>query len=162
MIQNHPSYIYAKRVASRELNSPKYVIKQAAEFLRIADSEDGKYMIDEHRVSQIDNLLKLFIMPVGVKAGTPIYDCSTGYQWLVYVASLAVVRRDDITQRRYQTVILEICRKNFKTFTVATMFLLLFFTEPKLSEFYSVAPDGTLSREVREAFSKIIASSPAL
>ena len=125
MIQNHPSYIYAKRVASRELNSPKYVIKQAAEFLRIADGEDRKYMIDEHRVSQIDNLLKLFIMPVGVKAGTPIYDCSTGYQWLVYVASLAVVRRDDITQRRYQTVVLEICRKNFKTFTVATMFLLL-------------------------------------
>ena len=162
MIKTHPSYVYARRVVDCEINSPKYVIKQAVEFLHVADGEDPKYTIDEHRVAQIDNLLKLFIMPLGVKAGMPIYECSTGYQWLVYVASLAVVKRDDPTQRRYQTVVLEICRKNFKTFTVATMFLLLFFTEPKFSEFYSVAPDGTLSREVREAFSKIIASSPAL
>lgn len=162
MIQDHPSYRYAKRVADREINSPKYVIIQAREFIRIADGEDDKYTIDERRVAQIDNLLKLFIMPVGVKAGTPIYECSTGYQWLVYVASLAVVRRDDSSVRRYQTVLLEICRKNFKTFTVSTMFLLLFFMEPRFSEFFSVAPDGTLSREVQEALRKTIASSPAL
>lgn len=83
MIRDHPSYRYAKRVADREINSPKYVIIQAREFIRIADGEDSKYKIDERRVAQIDNLLKLFIMPVGVKAGTPIYECSTGYQWLV-------------------------------------------------------------------------------
>ena len=57
---------------------------------------------------------------------------------------------------------LEICRKNFKTFTIATIFILLFLTEPKFSKFFSVAPDGALSREVREAISEIIRSSPLI
>ena len=57
---------------------------------------------------------------------------------------------------------LEICRKNFKTFTVATIFIILFLTEPQFSKFYSVAPDGSLSREVREAMTEIIRSSPRL
>lgn len=162
LINEHPSYAYAQRIVKREINAPKYVIAQAKEFLRIADGKDPKYLINQRRVKQIDNLLKLFIMPHGVKAGQSIYDCSTGYQWLVYVASLTVVHRDEPSTRRYQTIVLEICRKNFKTFTVATMFLLLFFMEPRFSEFYSVAPDGALSKEVREAISKIIASSPAL
>jgi len=57
---------------------------------------------------------------------------------------------------------LEICRKNFKTFTIATIFIVLFLTEPKFSEFYSVAPDGALSKEIKSAIDKIIKSSPAV
>ena len=55
---------------------------------------------------------------------------------------------------------MEICRKNFKTFTIATIFILLFLTEPQFSKFYSVAPDGALSREIKEAMSETIRSSP--
>ena len=61
---------------------------------------------------------------------------------------------------RYETVILEIGRKNFKTFTIATIFVLLFLLEPKFSKFYSVAPDGALSREVKTAIEEILKSSP--
>lgn len=57
---------------------------------------------------------------------------------------------------------MEICRKNGKTFLVAVIFIILFFTEPKFSKFYSVAPDGSLSREVQTAIREIIQSSPAL
>ena len=37
---------------------------------------------------------------------------------------------------------------------------MLFLTEPKFSKFYSVAPDGALSKEVREAIAETIRSSP--
>ena len=48
------------------------------------------------------------------------------------------------------------------TYTIATIFIVLFLTEPAFSKFYSVAPDGSLSREVREAIVETIKSSPLL
>lgn len=48
------------------------------------------------------------------------------------------------------------------TYTIATIFIILFLTEPKFSRFYSVAPDGSLSREIREAISETIRSSPLI
>jgi phage terminase large subunit-like protein len=46
------------------------------------------------------------------------------------------------------------------TYTIGTLFILLFLLEPKFSEFYSVAPDGKLSREIKEAITNTIKSSP--
>lgn len=136
--------------------------KQCKDFIKIADGKDKKYIIDERKVKQIDNLLKLLIMPKGLRAGQTLYDATTSYQWLFYIAILCTVYRDNPKKRRYETAILEIARKNFKTYTVATVFILLFLLEPKLSKFYSVAPDGALSREVREAISETIRSSPLI
>ena len=99
-------------------------------------------------------------MPRGLKTGSSIYECSCGYQWLLYAAALCVVYRENPDRRRYETVILEVGRKNFKTFTIATIFVLLFLLEPKFSKFYSVAPDGALSREVKTAIEEILKSSP--
>ena len=75
---------------------------------------------------------------------------------------MCTVYRDNPYKRRYETGVLEIARKNFKTFTVATIFLLLFVTEPKFSEFYSVAPNGALSRRIYDAMAETIRSSPAI
>jgi phage terminase large subunit-like protein len=58
--------------------------------------------------------------------------------------------------------VLEICRKNFKTYTIATIFIILFLTEPDFSKFFSCAPDGSLSREIREAIAETIKSSPLI
>lgn len=99
-------------------------------------------------------------MPRGLKAGKSISQCSCGYQWLLYASALCVVHRENPNKRRYETVILEVGRKNFKTFTIATIFVLLFLLEPKFSKFYSVAPDGALSREVKTAIEEILKSSP--
>lgn len=99
-------------------------------------------------------------MPRGLKAGKSIFECSCGYQWLIYASALCVVCRENPNKRRYETVILEVGRKNFKTFTIATIFVLLFLLEPKFSKFYSVAPDGALSREVKTAIEEILKSSP--
>ena len=57
---------------------------------------------------------------------------------------------------------LEIARKNFKTFNAAVIFILGMLTEPQFSRFFSVAPDYKLSSELRLAVRKIIKVSPAL
>ena len=91
------------RFAAKAKEAPKYVKKQAKEFLKIAENKSKKYKIDDLRVNQITAITKLLIMPRGLKAGKSIYECSTGYQWLFYVAVLAVVFRSDKNRRRYQT-----------------------------------------------------------
>lgn len=150
------------RKAIRCRSTPKYVKKQMKVFLKDFDGKNKKYFVDESKVTMIEEILKLLIMPKGLKAGQTLYECSTGYQWVFYTAIICTVHRDNPKRRRYETGILEICRKNFKTFTIATIFILLFLTEPKFSKFYSVAPDGSLSREIREAMSEIIRSSPKI
>lgn len=160
MIKENKAYLYAKNWRAEEV--PKYVKKQCKEFVRIADGKDKKYCINEKRVEQIENILKLLIMPKGLKAGQTLYECSADYQWLFYVSLLAVVHRDDEERRRYETGILEICRKNFKTYTVGTLFILLFLIEPKFSKFFSVAPDGTLSKEVKDAIRETLIASPLI
>ena len=140
--------------------TPHYVKLQMRDFMRLCEGKSNKYEVSTTKIEQIEGLLKLLIMPKGLKAGSTLYDCSAGYQWLVYTASLAVVYRDNPDKRRYETVLLEICRKNFKTFTIATLFIILFITEPRFSQFYSVAPDGALSREIREAIASILKTSP--
>lgn len=153
------AYKYCKE-NYRLKTTPKYVKLQMRAFMRLCEDKDKKYFVSVEKIKQIESLLKLLIMPRGLKAGQTMYECAEGYQWLIYTATLAVVYRDNPKKRRYETGILEICRKNFKTYTVATIFIILFITEPKFSQFYSVAPDGALSREVREAISQTLKSSP--
>ena len=162
MIKSHASYKYAKNVVEGKINAPKYVKKQAADFLEVANGKNKKYVIDEKKLDLIDNLLKLMIMPKGLKVGKRIYDCLVGFQFFLIVAILCVVHKADKKKRRYQKALLEICRKNGKTFLIAVIFILLFLLEPKFSKFYSVAPDGSLSREIKEAIEEILASSPAI
>lgn len=153
---------YAERVVQGRVNAPKYVKKQAQKFLDIWNDKHEKYCINKKTAKLISKLLKMLIMPKGLKAGQTLYECSTGYQWLFYTSILCVVHRDNPNRRRYETGLLEISRKNFKTYTIATVFILLFLLEPKFSKFFSVAPDGSLSKEVREAIAETIKSSPLI
>lgn len=140
--------------------TPKYVKLQMKDFMEICEGKNDKYIVSKKKVNQLENILKLLIMPKGLKAGKTLYDCTTGYQWLFYIAILCVVYRDNPKKRRYETGILEICRKNFKTYTIATIFILLFLTEPQFSKFYSIAPDGSLSKEIKSAIAETLRSSP--
>ena len=162
MIKAHPAYRYAQKVLKGEVKAPKYVILQCAEFIQVANGKSRKYIIDEDKLDQIMRLLRLLVMPKGLKAYQTVAEALAGFQWLFIVAVLCTVYRSNRAKRRYQTAILEICRKNGKTFLVAVLFILLLLTEPKFSKFYSVAPDGSLSREVKTAIEEIIRSSPAL
>lgn len=160
-MMNNKAYEYCKKSIDLE-TTPKYVKKQMQEFINICDGKNDKYILSKNKLDQLNKILKILIMPKGLKAGQNLYDCTCGYQWLFYTAILCVVYRDNPNKRRYETGVLEICRKNFKTYTTATLFIILFLSEPQFSKFYSVAPDGALSKEVREAIAETIRSSPLI
>ncbi len=155
------AYEYCKG-AIKKKTTPQYVKKQMRLFMKIEEGKNDKYILSMDKYKVLEGVLKLLIMPKGLKAGKTVYECSTGYQWLFYTAILCTVYRSNEDRRRYELGILEICRKNFKTFTIATLFIVLFISEPKFSNFYSVAPDGALSKEIREAIVTIIKSSPLI
>ena len=73
-----------------------------------------------------------------------------------------MVYRADPRKRRYQNAVLEIARKNGKTFIVAVIFIILLLTEDRFSKLYSVAPDGTISRAIKSEIEEILDCSPAL
>jgi phage terminase large subunit-like protein len=158
MIRN-PAYEFCKKSVRRK-TTPRYVKLQMRDFMSVCEGKNPKYVISEKKLTQLVSILKILNMPKGLKAGQSLYDCTCGYQWLFYVAILCTVYRDNPAKRRYEIGLLEICRKNFKTYAIATLFIILFLTEPKFSKFYSVAPDGSLSREIREAIAETIRSSP--
>ncbi len=155
------AYDYAKKTLFLD-TTPKYVKKQFEDFVNICEDNDEKYFLDKKTYKKIETILKIMIMPKGLKAGETIYECTVGYQWVFYTAMLCIKYRNNPKKRRYELGLLEICRKNFKTFTIAVLFILLFLIEPNFSEFYSVAPDGALSKQIKEAIGQIISSSPVL
>jgi phage terminase large subunit-like protein len=161
MVSKNKAYEFCKKVINLK-TTPKYVKLQMLDFINMCEGKEKKYVICDQKVKTLENILKILIMPKGLKAGETLYECTTGFQWLFYIAILCTVYRDNLNKRRYETGVLEVCRKNFKTYTIATIFILLFLTEPKFSKFYSVAPDGALSREIREAISETIRSSPLI
>ena len=162
MIKKHPSYRYAKKACGSKPKVPDYVKKQCKEFIKICDGKSKKFFINTDRVEKIDKILVLIRMPKGLKINHSIYDCVAGFQWVLIIASLCVMCSDNEAKRRYETIVLEIARKNGKTFIIAVLFILLFFLEPMYSYFYSVAPDGSLSREIKKAIEEIIGYNPKI
>lgn len=153
----HPALRYAEDVIKGKVEAPRYVILQCEEFVKIYKKKNKKYIINQNLVEKISKILKILKMAKGPRAGYSIYSSLAGYQWLLIVAVICTVHKKDTRIRRYQTALLEICRKNGKTFVVAILFILLFYLEPSYSRFFSVAPDGSLAREIKEALEPIIA-----
>lgn len=150
----HPVLDYIEQEKGK---APRYVRLQMDRFMRIVEDHDPTYCIDWNKVNKIDHILQSLRMPSGVAVGKPFYDILDGYQWLCILGTLAVVRRDDMTTRKTEMMILEIGRKNGKTLIIALLFILLFLLEPQFSQFFSVAPDGALSRLVMDEIKRIIA-----
>ena len=84
------------------------------EWLKIAEGKHKKYIVSESKVKQVENILKLLNMPKGLKAGESLYNCSTGYQWFIYIAIFCTVYRNDTKRRKYETCLLEIRGKKMK------------------------------------------------
>lgn len=138
-----------------------YVKRQAESWINIADGNDSEAYVDEDALDTVCALLQLMVHP---DLGCSMYDGMERYAWFLITATLCTKLRDEDGRdiRYYETVLLEISRKNFKTFYSAVIFILLLLTEPQFSRFFSVAPDLKLSSELKLAIRKIIKSSPAL
>lgn len=159
MVKDGKAYKYANWCI--EVGNPKvgkYVKKQAAAWLKIADGESEKAYVDEKRLEMICKILKLVMHP---DLGCSMYDGMEDYAWFLITAILCTKSRKN-GKRYYSTALLEIARKNFKTFNSAIIFILLMLTEPEFSRFFSVAPDLKLSSELKSAIRKIIKKSPVL
>ena len=154
-------YDYCVRVVESQ-NTPRYVRLQMREFIRIVENDHPDFVFDFRLFEKISAILKLMIMPKGVSAGKSMFDSFTGYQWLFVCALLCVKERDNLANRRYRVGVLEIARKNYKSYTCAVIIILLFILEGSYSEFFSVAPDGAISRRIKDSVKEILESSPKI
>ena len=162
MVKDTKAYKYAMWcVEETGRKCPKYVKKQAKAWLKIADGLDDEAYVDERSVEKICRLLKILVHP---DLGCSMDDGLEDYAWLFIIATLCTKQKNEENMdiRYYITSVLEISRKNFKTFNSAVIFILLMLTEPMFSRFFSVAPDLKLSKELQVAIKKIIKSSPLL
>jgi len=136
----------------------RYVKKQCRQWLDIADGKDSELEIHEGEVKRVKGILSLAMHP---DLGVNLYEGLEDYALLFIFAVLCTCKRG--TRERVYTIgILEIARKNFKTFTSAAIFIVLMLMEPRFARLFSVAPDYKLSSELRLAVRKIVKSSPLL
>lgn len=161
MVREGKAYAYAQFCVNDSSGYvPKYVKLQCESWIKIADGEDADAFVDENAYKKICKLLKLMVHP---DLRCTIYEGMEDYAWLFIVATLCTKMRNTQQDIRfYVTSVLEIARKNFKTFYSAVIFIILMLTEPDFSRFFSVAPDLALSSELKNAIRKIIKVSPAL
>lgn len=159
MIKESKAYKYAIWCTQDESGKVgKYVKKQANLWLDIADGIDDEAYIDISDFNLICKILKLMVHP---DTRQSMYDSLEDYQWFFIIAILCTRYKKD-NSRYYETGLLEICRKNFKTFTSAIVFIICLIIEQQFSRFFSVAPNYKLSCELKLAVDKIIKCSPAL
>lgn len=141
---------------------PKYVKKQCVQFIDIYDDNDPISFFDNKKAEKIEKLLLLVNVPKGEGVGSTVVNTLTGFQWLLLVAPFCVMMKDDHEKRRYENIILEICRKNAKSYVSALICLILMILEPKFSRFFTVAPTGSLARETFRQIKEFVNVSPAL
>lgn len=137
----------------------RYVKKQAQVWLDIYSGLDKSAYFSKKRAKRITALLKIIMHP---DLHVSMYEGLEPYAHFFVYAVLCTMRRDRKNVRYYETALLEICRKNFKTFNAAVVFIILMCLEPPFSRLFSVAPDYKLSSELRLAVRKILKCSPAL
>ena len=155
------AYNYCVRAETAQ-EIPKYVKLQCKRLKDIFDDKDKRYFVNLKICDKIYKLLLLLKMPTGFNAGQPVIESLLEYQCLFFVASFCIVERSDGVTRKHQHVILEICRKQGKSFIVGLTFILQLLLAPRFSRLYSVAPDGALSKEVKIAIEQLIRTSPYL
>ena len=139
----------------------KYVKLQAKAWTDIVDGKDEEAYIDEKMFEKVQAVMSLMVHP---DLKVPMTEGLEPYAHLLITAIFCTKLKNDEGKdiRYYEGALLEIGRKNFKTFACAVIFILLMLTEQNFSRFFSVAPDLRLSSELKGAFRKIVKSSPAL
>ena len=154
------AYKYAEFAATANPKIGKYVRLQARQWLNICDGKVSGAYVDEKRFQKICRLLKIINHP---DLGCSMYDGIEDYAMFFIIAVFCTRAITENGSRPYYTTgLLEIARKNFKTFTSAVIFIIGLLISPQFSRLFSVAPDLKLSSELQVAIRKIIKSSPAL
>jgi len=158
-VKSSKAYQYAEWCLEKDNNLVGiYIKKQAKEWINIVDGNNSEAIVDVDMFNKVCGILKLIVHP---DLSISMYDGIEGYHWFLVIATLCTMDRET-NSRYYETTLLEISRKNFKTFISGVIFIVGMLLEPTFSRFFSVAPDYKLSSELRLAVRKIIKSSPML
>lgn len=159
MITDSRAYRYARQCADDTSGRVgKYVKLQCREWLDIADGKSDIAEVSEQEYKRLCGILQIMVHPDLL---TDMFHAIEDYAMFFLVAVFCTKRRDD-DRRLYTTALLEISRKNYKTFNAAIAFIISMLTEQRFSRLFSVAPDYKLSSELRLAVRKIIKVSPLL
>lgn len=166
-IKQSQAYKYATFAANdKDGKVPKYVKMQAQQWKDIADNKKNRKLknayICEKTFKKIESILSLMMHP---DLNKPLSECLEDYAAFFIFAVFTTKTIDEDTGlecRYYTTAVLEIARKNYKTFNSGVIFVIMMLTEPINSRFFSVAPTLDLSMELRIAIKKIIKGSPEL
>ena len=160
-IRESRAYKFAEYAAAPNPKIGKYVRRQAQKWLAIANGEIDGAFVDEKRYNKVCRLLRLMVHP---DLGCSMLDGLEDYAIWFIIAVFCTRERlaDGTTRQYYSTGLLEIARKNYKTFTAAAIFIIGMLMLPRFSRLFSVAPDLKLSSELKVAINKIIQSSPLL
>ena len=127
-ISESKAYKYAKLCNRKKYNkAPIYVKKQCKEWLKIANGKSKEAFVDEAAYNKICRLLKLIMHP---DTGKSMYEILENYAWLLITAVFCTKVKKDNTLY-YRTAILEIARKNYKTFVSAVIFIIGMLTMPR-------------------------------
>lgn len=154
---------YAKQaIDPKNKGVPKYVKLQCKQFIEIWENRDPISIFDHNKAKKIEVILNFINVPKGANVGQPVTDSLVGWQWLLMVAPFCVVMRDDHSKRRYENILLEIARKNSKSYMSALICLVLLILEPQYSQMFTVAPTGALARETMQQMKEFIGVSPIL
>lgn len=141
---------------------PRYVKLQCQSWKKIADGQDEQAYVNLQTYSKVHKLLHLMLHPdLHIPLDESLEDYAAFFITAIFCTKM-IDPDDGVEVRFYETALLKIARKNFKTFNAAVIFILLMLTEPRFSRFFSVAPDLKLSKELQVAIQKIIKSSPLL
>ena len=159
-LKSHPVYKYVQRVVDNELITDEEMKIVCNDFLKEVNNPNSKYFFDEKLLKKITQLFGLINMPDGSARDKPVSESLAGFQWFFVANTLCWKMANNHDLRRYHKSIMLLARKSGKTFVVALIFILLLFTEPDLSTFYSVAPDKDLSSVIKNMMQKIIDKSP--
>lgn len=155
-IKESKAYKYAKWCIKDDNNKVGiYVKKQCKDWLNIVNGNDEDAYFDNEDYEVIYDLLGLMNHP---DLRLPLNECLDDYAELFIYASLATKYKDG--SKLYITSLLEIARKNRKTFYAGIIFILDMMLENDFDRYFSVAPDLKLSSELKLAIKKIIAVSP--
>lgn len=160
MVKDTVAYQYAKWcIEDGNYYVGKYVKKQSQRWIDIADGKNPEAYFDEKAYKKLESILSIMVHP---DLDCPMSDGLEPYAWFMVTAIFCTKLTNDEGKdiRYYESALLEIARKNFKTFNCAVIFILLMLMEPQFSRFFSVAPDLALSSELKGAIRKIIKKSP--
>lgn len=135
----------------------KYVKSQCKVWIDIINGYYDDAYFDNDTYELIFDLLGLMVHP---DLQLPLNECLEDYAELFIYASLCTKYKDN--SKLYLTSLLEISRKNYKSFNAAIIFILEMMLENKFDRYFSVAPDLKLSSELKLAMKKIILSSPSI